>query len=179
MTSLPHLPLLSTLSLKTRYSAAPGPLHWWFPCTYSGLHSCIASRGKSSQKPAGCTSPVQWFAPLSSLAHSPLRVLGIRLQDHVLALLVDVNAHGVCGEPDGVCAQLRVLQDITDHAAFAAFGPLHDWSGEEVRVQPGSAQLHPLEASLPSLSLRVVPGPGWPLSTALKWFYVDMDTGVK
>lgn len=82
------------------------------------------------------------------------------------------------GEPDRVCAHLWVLQDITDHTAFAAFAPLKDWSREEVRVQPGSAQLHPLEASLPSLAPGSQGGPRpWPAAVfstqmILSWTWI-------
>lgn len=69
----------------------------------------------------GSSAPCHWLFLHSRLAHSPLRILGVWLQDHILALLVDVDTHGVRGEPDGVCAHLWVLQGIADHTAFAAF----------------------------------------------------------
>lgn len=52
-------------------------------------------------------------------------MLGLWLQDHILAL-VDVDTYGMYGKPDGICAHLWVLQDITDHTAFPAFATLND-----------------------------------------------------
>lgn len=69
----------------------------------------------------GSSAPRHELFLCSSRAHSPLGILRVRLQDHILALLVDVDTHGVRGEPDGVCTHLWVLQGIADHTAFAAF----------------------------------------------------------
>lgn len=127
---------------------------------------------KSSQKPVfdqpGTSSPGHWFSLLSSLAHSPLGVLGIRLQEHILALFVDVNTHGMRGEPDRVCAHLWVLQGITDHTAFAAFAPLNDWGWVGTSwfslVQPSPTLQRPAFLSCPVSQSG--PRPEWPQALA-------------
>ena len=62
----------------------------------------------------------------------PLGVLGIQLQDHILALLVDVDTHGVRCEPDWVCTHLGVLQGLSHRSTFATFAPLKNCGGGEL-----------------------------------------------
>lgn len=183
MPSLPYLPLLSSLSLKARYRAfalAVPLLLKLLPPTQVFTHALPPGGSPPpnlTPDQPGSSPPGHRFSPLSSLAHSPLGVLGIRLQGHVLALLVDVNTHGMRGELDRVCAHLWVLQVLTDHApAFAAFAPLNGWMGRREEFNPTQSSSAP---SFPAPSLS-----GWPQALAgpclqhSNDFKLDMDTAV-
>lgn len=59
--------------------------------------------------------------------HSPFRILRVRFQGHILTPLVDVDAHGMCGQQNWVLAHIRVLQILDWGTAFATLGSFHDW----------------------------------------------------
>lgn len=115
----------SVINVKKQSPAAPFSLwghmvlctHWHPepPMTRVDEHSRPQGAILEPHVPEGWVSGF-----LCSVVHSPCGVLGVCLQGHILAFLVDVDPHGMCGELSGVCAHLGVLQGLSGHAALAA-----------------------------------------------------------
>lgn len=115
----------SVINVKKQSSPAPFSLwghmvlctHWHPEPPTTRVGQCSRPQGAILEHHV----PVGWVSGFRhNGVHSPRGVLGVCLQGHILAFLVDVDPHGVCGELSGVCAHLRVLQGLSCHAALAA-----------------------------------------------------------